>query len=375
MMPPIPIVRCLRLAVLLTAAILFGNFSRAGTADVLNRRHAKVQVAMTLQERITREILKWPGVLGTAIGVSEAGQPELVVYVDRSAPVRAELIQSTLLQYVLIPARMELTDKFVAYKTNGAQGGNTGISHTRSQKPPIELGTSGGWGSDQANGFCCGGTLGGLIQVNGTRYILSNYHVFESDIVSGSNNLIATNGSPIIQPGLIDIRCNPHRAQNVGTLVKLNSLPWSNVDASLAQVEPGMVSSDGAILEIGPLSSQTSDAFLNQAVKKSGRTSGLTRSYITGLNATISVEYENECGGSEAFTKTFTGQILIANEGGSFLNSGDSGALMVEDIDTNPRAVGLLFAGSSTSAAANPIDEVLQFVWGKMGGPATMVGN
>src|ERR1044071_2031894 len=315
MMPPIPIVRCLRLAVLLTAAILFGNFSRAGTADVLNRRHAKVQVAMTLQERITREILKWPGVLGTAIGVSEAGQPELVVYVDRSAPVRAELIQSTLLQYVLIPARMELTDKFVAYKTNGAQGGNTGISHTRSQKPPIELGTSGGWGSDQANGFCCGGTLGG-----------------------------------IIQPGLIDIRCNPHRAQNVGTLVKLNSLPWSNVDASLAQVEPGMVSSDGAILEIGPLSSQTSDAFLNQAVKKSGRTSGLTRSYITGLNATISVEYENECGGSEAFTKTFTGQILIANEGGSFLNSGDSGALMVEDIDTNPRAVGLLFAGSSTTA-------------------------
>src|SRR5262249_24971815 len=150
------------------------------------------------------------------IGVSEAGQPELVVYVDRSVPAQAEMIQSTLFEFVLIPARTELTDKFVAYKMNGAQRGNATVSHTKSQKPPIELGTSGGWRSDEVNGFCCGGTLGALIQVNGTRYILSNYHVFESDIVDGGNNLIATNGSPIIQPGLIDIRCNAHRAQNVG---------------------------------------------------------------------------------------------------------------------------------------------------------------
>jgi len=39
-----------------------------------------------------------------------------------------------------------------------------------------------------------------LIQVNGVQYILSNYHVFESDIVSGGNNLIASDGNPVIQP-------------------------------------------------------------------------------------------------------------------------------------------------------------------------------
>ena len=50
-------------------------------------------------------------------------------------------------------------------------------------------------------------------------------------------------------------------------------------------------------------------AFLNQAVKKSGRTTGLTHSKITGLNATVSVTYDNECAGGAAFTKTFTGQI------------------------------------------------------------------
>jgi hypothetical protein len=60
-----------------------------------------------------------------------------------------------------------------------------------------------------------------------------------------------------------------------------------------------------------------------------------------------------------ATSKTFTGQIVILNRGKRFLNSGDSGSLMVENVSTNPRAVGLLFAGSSTSAIANPIGQVL----------------
>ena len=122
-----------------------------------------------------------------------------------------------------------------------------------------------------------------------------------------------------------------------------------------------MVRSDGAILEIGTISSQTVAAALRQAVKKSGRTTGLTSSTIKGLNGTVSVAYDNECAGGAAFTKTFTGQIIISNRGSKFLAGGDSGSLMVEDITTNPRSVGLLFAGSSTLAVANPIGEVLSF--------------
>ena len=76
-----------------------------------------------------------------------------------------------------------------------------------------------------------------------------------------------------------------------------------------------------------------------------------------------------------AFTKTFTGQIVIANRGSKFLNSGDSGSLMVENVTTNARAVGLFYAGSATSAIANPINEVLTFVGGKLGGTAAMVGK
>lgn len=48
---------------------------------------------------------------------------------------------------------------------------------------------------------------------------------------------------------------------------------------------------------------------------------------------------------------------------------------MVENVATNPRAVGLLFAGSSTAAVANPINEVLSFVGAALGGTATMVGK
>jgi hypothetical protein len=82
----------------------------------------------------------------------------------------------------------------------------------------------------------------------------------------------------------------------------------------------------------------------------------------------VRVAYDDECAGGAAFTKTFTGQIVISNRGSAFLKGGDSGSLMVEDVSTHPRAIGLLFAGSSTSAIANPIDEVLAFFGASMVG-------
>lgn len=165
------------------------------------------------------------------------------------------------------------------------------------------------------------------------------------------------------------MNCDVTGAQTVATLVTRHSLPNSNVDCSTGKVVSGMVRTDGSILEIGTISQAPVAAFINQAVKKSGRTTGLSHSSVSGLNATISVTYDNECAGGTAFTKTFTGQIVVANKGSKFLNSGDSGSLMVEDVATNPHAVGLLFAGSSFDAIANPIQEVLSFLG------ATMVGN
>jgi len=49
--------------------------------------------------------------------------------------------------------------------------------------------------------------------VGGAKRILSNYHVFEADIVSGGNGRVATTGDYIIQPGLIDVACNAANAR------------------------------------------------------------------------------------------------------------------------------------------------------------------
>jgi hypothetical protein len=346
---------------------------------VLDESHASVRAVIAVQNKVTHEMMKEPEILGTAAGLDANGAASLVIFVDKHAKTAGTVLAGLPANLGGVPVVAQLTEKFRAYpgKGHGHGGGGSGggTSHTAKQTAPIQLGTSGGWRFDTANGFCCGGTLGSLIQVNGIQYIMSNYHVMESDIVPGGNGRVATTGDGALQPGLIDVGCDANSAQNVGTLQTLSSLPDSNVDVGVAMVISGMVRTDGAILEIGTLSSQTASASIGKAVKKSGRTTGLSRSNISSLNATISVTYENECAGGTAFTKTYTGQIIVNNSGTAFLNSGDSGSLMVEDVTTSPRAVGLLYAGSSSLAVANPIDQVLQFVGSKLGGTATMVGN
>jgi len=334
--------------------------------QALSHANPRVQEVMAVQEAVTPGLMSMPDVLGTAVGQDDSGELTILVYVNLEGKNPAASARNIPRGLRGESITVEFTEPFRALVKPAPAAR---VSHTAKQDPPIQLGTSGGWGYDLANGYCCGGTLGSLIQIGGTQYILSNYHVFESDIVDGGNGIIAETGNPIIQPGLIDVGCNAANAQGVATLEKRSSLPGSNVDASIAQVVSGMVDPSGSILEIGTISSKIVAASINQAVKKSGRTTRLTRSKISGLNATVSVAYDNECAGGAAFTKTFEGQIIISNRGSKFLAGGDSGSLMVEDVSTKPSAVGLLFAGSNTLAVANPIGQVLSFFG------ATMVGQ
>ncbi len=327
----------LRYVGIFVSILLITLFVFAAQNEPLNIAHQKVREVMAVQEEATPELMAQEDVLGTAVGQFDDGELGIVIYVNLHGRKLAETIGALPSEIKGKGVMVEITEPFRALI--GKPGG---VSHTAKQTSPIQLGTSGGWRYDLANGYCCGGTLGSLIQVNGAQYVLSNYHVFEADIVSGGNSRVAETGDYVIQPGLIDVACYAGNAQNVGTLVKLSSLLISNVDASIAQIVPGMVRTDGAILEIGTISNTPTTAYIGQPVKKSGRTTGLSRSKVSGLNATILVQYDNECAGGVAFTKTFTGQIVIANKGSKFIAGGDSGSLMVEDVTTNPRAVGLL---------------------------------
>jgi len=245
-----------------------------------------------------------------------------------------------------------------------------GPAHRIDQVFPVKLGTSGGNIKDSTKAFCYGGTLGALVQrADRTQYILSNNHVL------ARTNLAAI-GEDIIQPGLIDQNpvCNKDSNDAVANLSDFipiyfkakRATPTNDVDAAIAEVRPGAVISTGEILDIGTISNTTLDPAIGLAVKKSGRTTGLTVGTISAVNVIVDISY------GSGKTARFTNQILITP--GSFLAGGDSGSLMVEDVDTAPQAVGLLFAGSSSVAIANPIGAVLDAFGVTMVGPIPQTG-
>jgi len=233
---------------------------------------------------------------------------------------------------------------------------DSGPAHQALQSRPAQLGTSGGNINDRKPAFCCGGTLGALVTKGGIQYILSNNHV-----LARTNEAVV--GDDILQPALIDQ--SPSCVQDAGDIVADLSA-WvpitftkgtlNAVDAAIAQVRPGMVSPGGSILDIGTVGSTPVGAAINMGVKKSGRTTGLTTGIVAAVSVTIDVRYGSQCGGGRG-TGRFTNQIRITP--GSFSAGGDSGSLIVENIPSNPRPVGLLFAGGSNDTFANPIQSAL----------------
>jgi hypothetical protein len=224
---------------------------------------------------------------------------------------------------------------------------------------PIPLGTSGGNIKDITRSFCCGGTLGSLVQDgSGVQYILSNNHVL-ARVNRGLRR------ESIIQPGLIDQDpgCLKDAGDTVASLSDFVPLSFrrntiNRVDAAIAQVQAGQVDPSGSVLNIGELSNATAVPVIGMAVKKNGRTSGLTAGTVTALDVTVDIEYDRQCGITFLpRVARFTGQIII--EPASFSAAGDSGSLIVEDCSPHPRPIGLLFAGSDSNTLANPIGEVL----------------
>ncbi|MCI0402304.1 MAG: hypothetical protein L0212_02135 [Acidobacteria bacterium] len=230
---------------------------------------------------------------------------------------------------------------------------DSGPNHQVEQSPPIQLGTTGGNINDISRVFCCGGTLGSLIRVGNSDFILSNNHV-----------LARTNagaiGEAIIHPGLIDQEpvCSQDATDTVATLADFVPISFTRgtvnvVDAAIAVPT---VNISNEILDIGRVSDSSVAASIGQAVQKSGRTTGLTTGTVELVNVTIDVAYQEQCGIGRRLTARFVNQTGISP--GTFSAGGDSGSLVVEAVARNPRRVGLLFAGSSSFAFANPYSAV-----------------
>jgi hypothetical protein len=114
---------------------------------------------------------------------------------------------------------------------------------------------------------------------------------------------LASPGEDIIQPGLIDQSpaCAQDKTDAVADLFDFvpimfkgkKAAPTNTVDAAIAQVKMNAVKSTGEILDIGRISNLTLEAALGLAVKKSGRTTGLTRGTISALDVTVDVSYDS----------------------------------------------------------------------------------
>ena len=255
------------------------------------------------------------------------------------------------------------------------------------QAGPVKLGTSGGNVTDISGKYCCSGTLGSLVTLNGTQYILSNNHVLAK---SDSGNA----GDEITQPGLIETNCQAGPAtQTVANLFAFYNLQTGalpKVDAALASTVNGAVDAAGNILLLGatqtngvpdaapphagsginPTQALTSPH--NGLVAKSGRTTGLTCSLIIGTNVAASVDYYKNCGDTKAaFTVNYTDLLMIA--GATFSAAGDSGALIVTQDTADP--VALLFGGSDTDSVGNPVGDVLSVFPGASNSRPTFVGG
>jgi len=208
------------------------------------------------------------------------------------------------------------------------------------------FGVSGGNVNDHSSAFCCSGTLGSLVTINGTKYILSNNHV-----LARSDQAVA--GEDVSQPGLIDNSCR------IATLVAdfTGAAPLgSNVDAAVAQLRSGTMDSTGFIEDIGVPGSTIVNPSVGLSVAKSGRTTGFTTGTVSSINTSVSVQYQRGCNSGKKFTVAYTNQVVINST--TFSAGGDSGSLIVTN-NASHNPVALLFAGSSSTTIGNPIGEVL----------------
>jgi len=189
------------------------------------------------------------------------------------------------------------------------------------------------------------GTIGCRVKdASGKVYALSNNHVYAYE-----NR--ASIGDDVLQPGTYDGGQDPRDA--IGTLSAFEQITFSRsasnkIDAAIALCPLANLGNGTPAGSYGIPSSTTAPATVNLAVKKHGRTTGLTLGQVYAINATVDVSYDSG-------TARFVGQIVITP--GSFSAGGDSGSLIVTQDGNHP--VGLLFAGSNSYTIANPIDPIL----------------
>ncbi len=330
---------------------------------------ADLQDVSSVKAKTQKSLLKKANVLGVGVGLKD-------VEGKKTEELSIKVLVQQKVPLVALSSKDVVPEHVDGIRTDVMEVGKIyAFQNPRSRHRPAFPGVSIGHYAITA------GTFGAVVRDAATneRLILSNNHV-----LANSNN--AKTGDAILQPGRADGGRDPvdriadlHRfiriqfkgdggggggdndkcpiaqffssllnifAAGVGSKTRVTPIqvdPINLVDAAVAKpVNEDVITDD--ILGIGTVSG-TVDAEIGMAVKKSGRTTGFTEGEITVLDAVVEVGYGSQ-------TAVFQNQILT----GDMSDPGDSGSLIV---DTQNRAVGLLFAGSTTVTVMNPIAAVM----------------
>ena len=82
-------------ATLAVAAVIISSITWANPPDgVLDQTHASVRAVMAVQAAVTPELMRWPDVLGTAVGVDDSGTASLLVYVDQDGHGVSDVVRA-----------------------------------------------------------------------------------------------------------------------------------------------------------------------------------------------------------------------------------------------------------------------------------------
>jgi hypothetical protein len=323
-----------------------------------------VEALGTVKDTLKRNrghLLKRANVVATGVGYKiTAGQKEPTLSIVCS--VTKKVTASQLSSQDMVPSTLEGTPTDVV---------QTGI--IRALQVPTDRIRPAPGGVSIGHRDITAGTLGCLVKKSGQKYILSNNHVL-------ANSNQAQIGDPILQPGPYDGGKYPD--DQIATLEQFVPIAFSEspsecgfanavialcnlgfqlfnsktrykavklqaadnlADAAIARpLSPDDVSDE--ILQIGTIQGSAVGE-LGMAIKKSGRTTGLTTGTIEQVDVSVNVQY------GQGQVALFTDQLMA----GAMSQGGDSGSAVLAE---NNRLVGLLFAGSDTTTIINRIENV-----------------
>jgi hypothetical protein len=328
--------------------------------------------ALAAQKRYTRDLVRIEGVVGTAVGTGDNGEPVVKVYTEKEGIGGIPQVLDG------VSVVVQVTGKIQPLAAPAGKGGGHGKGvDPKSEFPkPVPLGVSSG--NDQVESVgrfitCSSGTLGARLKRDaGNYYILSNNHVYARTNSSG-------NTDKIVQPGLADTRC-ASSGNIIGENIQYVPIKFIEDDANSINIVDTAVASttttqvgdkfwDGATIPDQNAYALTADDIGSLGVRKFGATSGLTVGRVTGWNATILISFGNN------ETALFTDQIEFSGCKGSCIKGGDSGSVLIRSDDFRP--VGLLFAGDNggKTAFANPMTDPETGIKGVLSELQTLLGT